>query len=259
MTPGTFPTRRAAPLHVAGRFDPQESLRAAHDNNLVVDSVTGVDLALPLAGPGARCYAFIIDWLIRASLFTAWYGVAALIYNRQWSFSAPLSPDARWFVLVVTPAAAMYFLYHFVLEVAMHGRTPGKRMAGVHLVARDGSPPGVGAVLTRNVFRLVDALPLLYGVGLIATLVTRDHVRIGDMAAGTLLAYEGRDFVLAPKPGLETVQELLLRWDALEIEARHRLAATLLSRHGGGAPATTGHDDAELRSQLERLLLDKLT
>ena len=37
-------------------------------------------------------------------------------------------------------------------------------------IARDGSPPGVGALLTRNVFRLVDALPILYGVGLIATL-----------------------------------------------------------------------------------------
>lgn len=233
---------------------------------LVVDSVTGVDLALPLAGPGARCYAFIIDWLIRAILFAAWYGVAALIYNGHWSFSAPLSPDARWFVLVVTPAAALYFLYHFVLEVAMHGRTPGKRMAGVHLVARDGSPPGVGALLTRNVFRLVDALPILYGVGLIATLVTRDHVRIGDMAAGTLLAYERGNFVppavLAAKPGLtasdsETVQELLLRWSTLDVEARHGLAVTLLSRHGRSDLATTQHDDAELREQLARLLEGK--
>ena len=234
--------------------------------DLVVDSVTGVHLALPLAGPGARCYAFVIDWLIRAILFVAWYGVAALIYNHQWSFSAPLSPDARWFVLVVTPAAAMYFLYHFVLEIALHGRTPGKRMAGVHLVARDGSPPGVGALLTRNVFRLVDALPLLYGVGLLATLVTRDHVRIGDMAAGTLLAYERGDFVpptaLASQAGLtasdsETVQELLLRWDALDIEARQGLASTLLARHGRGAAATSDDHDAELRSQLERLLRGK--
>jgi uncharacterized RDD family membrane protein YckC len=223
---------------------------------LVVDSVTGVDLALPLAGPGARCYAFIIDWLIRAILFIAWYSVAALIYNGQWSFSAPLSPDPKWFVLVVTPAAAVYFLYHFVLEVTMHGRTPGKRMAGVHLIARDGSPPGVGALLTRNVFRLVDSLPVLYGVGLIATLVTRDHVRIGDMAAGTLLAYEPSDFALAPQPGLETVQELLLRWDTLEVQARQRLAAILLSRHARSTPA---QEDTELRSQLERLLQGKPT
>ena len=73
-------------------------------------------------------------------------------------------------MFVVAPAAAIYFLYHLVLEMAMHGRTPGKRMAGMHIVARDGSSPSIGALLTRNVFRLVDCFPLVYGVGLVATL-----------------------------------------------------------------------------------------
>ena len=50
----------------------------------------------------------------------------------------------------------------------MRGRTPGKRMAGVRIVARDGGAPSVGALLVRNVFRLIDSLPLLYGVGLVA-------------------------------------------------------------------------------------------
>jgi uncharacterized RDD family membrane protein YckC len=234
--------------------------------DLVVDSVTGVDLALPIAGPGARSYAFLIDWLIRAILFTAWYGVAALLYNRRWTFIAPLNPDAKWFVLVVTPAAATYFLYHFVLEIAMHGRTPGKRMAGIHIVTREGGAPGVGALLTRNVFRLVDSLPLLYGVGLVATLATRDHVRVGDMAAGTLLVYERPDVAL-PEPATtaasseralnssdaEIVAELLQRWPQLESEARQRLAAAILLRHGLGTP-TPPQTDSHLRAQLERLL-----
>ena len=227
--------------------------------DLVVDSVTGVELSLPLAGPGGRAYAFIVDWLIRAILFVAWYGVAALIYNRRWSFSAPLNPDARWFVLVVTPAAVLYFLYHFVLEVAMRGRTPGKRMVGIHIVTRDGNPPGVGALLTRNVFRLVDSLPLLYGVGLIATLVTRDHVRIGDMAAGTLLAYERSDVQLPELPrsasrasDLETVHELLQRWYSLSVDSRHGLALALLSQHGITVPPEA-RSDAELRARLTQL------
>ena len=232
--------------------------------DLVVDSVTGVDLALPVAGPGVRSYAFLIDWVIRAILFTAWYGVAAVIYNRRWTFIAPLSPDAKWFVLVVMPAAAMYFLYHFVLEIAMHGRTPGKRMAGVHLVTREGGSPGVSALLTRNVFRLVDSMPLLYGVGLVTALATRDHVRVGDMAAGTLLVYERPDVVLpelvAPNaPGEQTLRssdteiiaELLLRWPHLDSDARQSLATTVLSRHGVVAATPT---DAWLRAQLERLL-----
>lgn len=228
--------------------------------DLVVDSVTGVDLALPVAGAGARCYAFIVDWLIRTILFTAWYGVAALIYNGRWSLAAPLNPDPRWFIFVVAPAAGTYFLYHLVLEIALHGRTPGKRIAGVHIVARDGSSPSVGALLIRNVFRLVDSLPLFYGVGLVATLVTRDHVRVGDMAAGTLLAYERAELVLPERPRMQTRDrfltaadaeiaiDLLSRWPSLEPTARQRLATALISKYKAAADSNEA-----LRAQLENL------
>jgi uncharacterized RDD family membrane protein YckC len=233
-----------------------------HTPDLAVDSVTGVDVALPVAGPGARSFAFLIDWHIRAIVGIAWYVVAALIYNGRWSLSAPLSPDAPWFIFVVTPPMAIYFLYHYVLELAMHGRTPGKRTAGVHIVARDGGAPTVGALLIRNVFRLVDSLPLFYGVGLIATLVTRDHVRIGDMAAGTLIVYDRIDTGLLEHidsaslgarldaESAELINELLLRWSALDVDARHRLAGSILSRH---APAVAEDDDEALRVRLERL------
>jgi RDD family len=166
--------------------------------------------------------------------------------------------------LVVTPAATTYFLYHFVLEIGMHGRTPGKRMAGIHIVTRTGGSPGIGALLTRNVFRLVDSLPLLYGVGLVATFATRDHVRIGDLAAGTILVYERPDVVLPERATVaatsskqslrgsdaEVITELLMRWSQLESEARQHLAAAILARHGINAATA----DTELRAQLERLL-----
>ena len=65
---------------------------------LVVDSVTGVDVALPIAGPGARSFAFIIDWHIRTILSVAWYVVAAMLHNRSLYVTAPLTPDSAWFV-----------------------------------------------------------------------------------------------------------------------------------------------------------------
>jgi uncharacterized membrane protein SpoIIM required for sporulation/uncharacterized RDD family membrane protein YckC len=156
---------------------------------LVVDSATGVDVELPVAGPGARSFAFLVDWLIRTILAAAWYVVAAMHHNHGWSIVAPLTPDSAWFIYVVAPPAALYFLYHPVWEVATRGRTPGKRMAGVRIVSRDGGAPGVGALLTRNVFRLIDSFPVAYALGLIATMVTRNNVRIGDLAAGTLLVH----------------------------------------------------------------------
>lgn len=240
-----------ADLHAAGDADAAD---------LVVDSVTGVDVALPIAGPGARSFAFVIDWHIRAILFVAWYVVAALIYNGRWSLAAPANPEGAWFAGVVAPGAAIYFLYHVVLEIAMRGRTPGKRWAGVRLVTRDGAAPSFGAHLTRNVFRLIDSFPLFYGVGLAATLLTRDQVRVGDLAAGTLLVYDRGEGALLEEMTVtfggkvdaataEIIHELLARWSTLNLDARGRLARKLLPADATLATA----DDAELRSRLESL------
>jgi uncharacterized RDD family membrane protein YckC len=191
-------------------------------------------------------------------LSVAWYVVAALLHNGGWSVVAPLSPDAAWFVFVVAPPAAIYFLYHPVWEVATRGLTPGKRMAGLQTVSRNGGAPGVGSLLTRNVFRLVDSFPIAYALGLLTTMVTRNHVRIGDLAAGTLLVYTRNDTTLTRYPGerpadnqldarpAEVLNELLQRWATLDSAARRRIAQTILT----DAAAAT---DDELRMQLESL------
>lgn len=229
--------------------------------DLVVDSVTGIDVSLALAGPGARSYAFLIDWHIRLILAFAWYAFGALLFNGHMSLAAPATPGGRWFALVVLPALAIYFLYHYVLELAMRGRTPGKRTAGVHIVTRQGGAPGAGALLTRNVFRLIDSLPLCYGVGLVAVALTREHLRIGDMAAGTLLVYERTAAAPAELPahgrldaaGVEIVQELLARWAALEPAARAQLARRVLARYAGETGSAAAEDGEALRRRLERL------
>jgi uncharacterized RDD family membrane protein YckC len=225
---------------------------------LLIDSATGVDVRLRVAGPGARTLAFLIDWSIRLVLTLSWYAVAALAYNGRFDLRAPLSPDAVWFAAVVAPSAALYFLYHYVLETAMRGRTPGKRMVGVRIVSRDGDTPSMGALLTRNVFRLIDGFPFVYSIGLITTLVTREHVRIGDLAAGTVLIYE-RSSVPPPSQAsgggdaatAEIAGELSQRWDGLAAQARRRLALRLLEARGSaGAP---GDSDAQLRQRVEQL------
>jgi uncharacterized RDD family membrane protein YckC len=236
---------------------------AAHD--LVVDSVTGVDVSMAVAGTGARALAFLIDLIIRTVLVTAWYVIATLVYNGEWSLQAPIDPEGSWYLYVALPATGIYTLYHVVLEIGMRGRTPGKRMVGVRLVTRDGAVPSAAAFIVRNVFRLVDSFPLGYGVGLITSLITREHVRVGDLAAGTLLVYENRHALdaerITVKPGtgrmdlttVEVVSELLSRWGTLDIQVRERLARALLARVGdaaAGEPAT----DAALREKLERLL-----
>ena len=113
-------------------------------SDLAVDSVTGVDVALPVAGPGARSFAFLIDWLIRTILSVAWYVVAALLHNGDWSLVAPLVPDANWFVLVVAPPGAIYFFYHPGWEVVTNFGATDVRLSGGEVLLSSGPVHAAG-------------------------------------------------------------------------------------------------------------------
>jgi uncharacterized RDD family membrane protein YckC len=230
------------------------------DEQLSVESVTGVDLTLSIAGPGTRSYAFVIDWHIRALVAAAWLLVAYYL------FDIALTVKSAAGFLSILPAAIIYFLYHPILEVALRGRTPGKRMAGVRIVSRDGSPPGTSALLMRNIFRLIDSLPAAYMLGLITCFVTANRVRIGDMAAGTLLVLDNaaaeksllRIEALATRSqlsldALELVDQVLERWDSLEIASRRQIARSLLLRLDPttAASALEGLPEASLRAMLQ--------
>lgn len=232
--------------------------------NLTIGSITGVHVHLCAAGAGARSYAFVIDWhncfLLALAL---WLAGTTLFGWSNFSGDADEVPSGGYFLLVLTPALAMYMLYHLVLEVVMSGHTPGKRMAGIRIVTTDGFTPGVAALLIRNVLCVLDGLPMFYLVEFIATIVTRQAVRIGDLAAGTMLVYD--DSAVAPLAPLsvdvvnrfglqlvELIRELLARWDELSADARRRVAITLLERHGTD-PVNTLPDES-LRARLVLLL-----
>jgi uncharacterized RDD family membrane protein YckC len=237
---------------------------------LVVASPTGVDVELAIAGPGSRAYAFLIDWHIRVLVALAWFAVAAVA---SWRFHAFGTSSALVAAIVLLPGMLIYFLYHPVLELAMHGRTPGKRMAGVRIVDRQGGTPSSLALLIRNAFRLIDCLPIFYGVGLATTIFSAQRLRLGDMAAGTLLVHDGDQEAkalsqlgaLALNPALDAAtvalgNDLLLRWPELESATRRRLARELLARIASkvvGTPVPTSVDtleDTKLRQQVRDAL-----
>jgi uncharacterized RDD family membrane protein YckC len=236
-------------------------------NSLEISSATGVDLQLNIAGPGARSYAFVIDWHIRIVLALGWFAGMSYAVFGGLSLVENESVDSNSYVfLVVLPAFALYFLYHPVLEIAMRGRTPGKRMAGVRIVTLDAQLPGVMAHLIRNVLRILDSLPIGYVIGLVATLLTERSVRIGDIAAGTVLIYESDDRdnktvkpdinpAAIARYGLakaELGQELLDRWDELDPEKRILLTGKLVLQLDPEIALPT--DELVLRQQLIQLL-----
>jgi uncharacterized RDD family membrane protein YckC len=242
------------------------------DEHLRITSAEGLELALPIAGLGARSYAFIIDWHVRALLALAWVllvfvvlSQGAIFWQGNWAqFFDSLKDESRllWWVLVLPPSL-IYFLYHPVLEVLMHGRTPGKRMAGVRIVSVDGHEAGLGALLIRNVFRLLDSLPGFYGLGMLVVMFSARQVRIGDLAAGTLLVYEqaaapdtlasAGSFGGLSLQQAETIRELLDRWRDLDRPVRIGLALKLMESLGE-RPALSARERAN-----DRLLQARLT
>jgi uncharacterized RDD family membrane protein YckC len=229
------------------------------DDQIFVRSVTGVDLTITLAGPGSRSYAFVIDWHIRLLLSLAWLLLTTAVAGLGVRVG---SHDA---LLTALPASIIYFLYHPILEITMRGRTPGKRMAGVRLLDRNGGAPSTMALFIRNMFRLVDSLPLAYVIGLISCFVTAHRVRIGDMAAGTLLVLDQSESektlvrmeALAgqsslPLESLELVDQVLERWDSLEPEHRRHIGASLLARVTDSSAVNLNED--QMRARLQALL-----
>jgi uncharacterized membrane protein SpoIIM required for sporulation/uncharacterized RDD family membrane protein YckC len=162
---------------------------------IAVPSATGIDAHVVLAGPGARSLAFVLDWLIRIALSIAWLLIAAWAILGNLDFDIPADRETLWYLAGAVPATIIYFFYHPVLEALMRGRTPGKRMTGLRVLTPKGLVPGTGALLTRNLFRIVDSMPALYVVGLLFVMFGRRHLRLGDLAAGTVLAVERAPFL----------------------------------------------------------------
>ena len=235
-------------------------------NDLIyVNSADAMSYALEIAGVGARSYAFVLDWHIRLLLALVWIYLAAFLFYDLSIFSTMFTEDAAnaaaWVVLL--PAAIVYFFYHPILETVMHGTTPGKRTAGVRLITLEGFTPGFGSILIRNIFRLIDGLPGVYTVGLLVAIFTKNHVRIGDIAAGTVLVYEKH----TDKKSLSEVAqqslnstlsaedydlllELLERWQQLDKPQRVHLGQHFLSKIGD---ELVTDDQAQLKTHLQKL------
>jgi len=86
-------------------------------------------------------------------------------------------------ILLLLPAIG----YHFIFESVLGGKTPGKLIAKIKVTKSDGSIPGIGAYFLRWLFLSID-LWFSWGLfGLLFIILSKNHQRLGDMAAGTVV------------------------------------------------------------------------
>lgn len=158
---------------------------------LEVETPDHVVLRYDLAAAGNRGFAAIVDFVIASLVFVGAlfaFGLATTALGGQ-----VLTPWFGVFVLVTFLVAWSYFV---LLEWLWQGQTVGKRMFALRVIRDDGAPAGFMAVLIRNLLRIVDFLPALYGLGLVMVIVSTRSQRLGDLAAGTYV-------VRAPRPSLD--------------------------------------------------------
>ncbi len=154
-------------------------------DQLHIDTPELVAIEMPLAGIGSRFIALLLDTLIwGAGLF-----VLLLLF---WIVSPALNLFSnlsyQWAVALVTFALFLLNWGYFTLfEAFGNGRTPGKRIARIRVIQRSGRAIGLFESMARNFIRYIDQIPSFYAVGVIAMFVTRQHQRLGDLAAGTLV------------------------------------------------------------------------
>lgn len=151
----------------------------------------GIELDLQLAGLGSRFSAAAIDFLFKGLILIALVIVLLLA-------GGPAE------ALIIVASFLVYFGYDIVFEVGARGQTPGKKATGLRVLRRSGAPVDLPASAVRNLLRLIDGLPLSYLPGMISILVTRNHQRLGDLAAGTIVVRErgGETKVAVPEPQL---------------------------------------------------------
>jgi uncharacterized RDD family membrane protein YckC len=182
---------------------PRSGLDVAEERRAFV-TPEGVDLRLQVGSYADRLVALILDALIIVGCLVALTILAGLA---AWKTKSQI-PQEMIAIIWLLGSFCLRVGYFIGFELGSKGATPGKRAMGLRVIARDGRRLTADAVFARGAMRELEVfLPATfllargYGVdaGLIALggiwtgvfvlfpLFNRDRLRLGDIAAGTMV------------------------------------------------------------------------
>src|SRR5512138_2225791 len=158
------------------------------EETLDIQTPENVAFGYQVAGIGSRFLASLLDTLLIALLQIIVVVVATLVINALEEFTAALS---TWIVAIFSLILAVFYWgYYVFFEMLWNGQSPGKRWVGLRVIRTDGTPITLSEALIRNLVRIVDFLPAMYGIGIISMFIDKQSRRLGDLAAGTLVVQD---------------------------------------------------------------------
>jgi uncharacterized RDD family membrane protein YckC len=153
---------------------------------IVIITPANIEVEYRLANAGSRLAAFVIDSAIQMAavlLLTA----AVLFGFEGLRLSTLGEVSSASLALIIIAAFVIQFGYFIVCELSMNGQTVGKRVFKLRVIRDNGQPVELSQGLVRNLIR--PAVDMLY-VGLFVIMFSKNHKRLGDMAAGTIVVSE---------------------------------------------------------------------
>jgi uncharacterized RDD family membrane protein YckC len=138
----------------------------------------GIVFSQLLAGPVTRFLAWLIDALCIGAMLTILGFLLALLRL--------LSPNLAG-ALFVLAYFAVSIGYGIACEWGWRGQTIGKRLFRLRVVDAEGLRLQFNQIVTRNLLRFVDSLPLFYFVGGSVCWLNSRCQRLGDLAANTIV------------------------------------------------------------------------
>ena len=166
------------------------------DDTLHIETPENVAFGYTIAGIGSRFLAALVDTILIGILQVLVIVVAFTLAKVLLPAGATdLDGDNPFLAWMIGAAGLISFGflwgYYIFFEMLWNGQSPGKRRAKLRVIRADGTPITLTESIIRNLVRLIDFLPLYYGVGVVTMFVNDQSRRLGDFAAGTLVVREG--------------------------------------------------------------------
>jgi uncharacterized RDD family membrane protein YckC len=172
-----------------------------NSNDLIkIDTPENVTFDYEVAGIGSRFLAALVDTTIIVILQVIVFGIMLLIVLATLSAGVDdlLESLGTWLLAI---AGLISFIliwgYYIAFELFWNGQTPGKRWIGLRVIRVDGTPISASESIIRNLVRLIDFMPMAYGVGVVTMFINSNSRRVGDITAGTVVVYDGKSGTLS--------------------------------------------------------------
>jgi len=144
-----------------------------------------IEVEYKLAGLGSRTGAALIDNLIQISVI----GSIVLVLILSGFTSSNFYDQYQGWIIGISLILVFLITYGYFItfELIMNGRTPGKKLFHLRTIRNNGQPITAKHSIIRNLFRVtIDML----GIGVIVMFFTKQHKRIGDYLASTVVIME---------------------------------------------------------------------